>query len=106
MCLLKSWYPSAELELLKEGFRDDDTYEELKQRPDYRDAACTIADFGDLSEFIPDRVQPTKDSEDEYADFEGGDEVEEPAEDPKGKAAKDPGCSKAGDVVSASKPAE
>jgi hypothetical protein len=100
VCLLKSWYPDADLELLKEGFRDDDTYEALKERPDLRDAACTIADFVDLSEFIPDRVPPAKDSEDDYAD------VEEPAGDPKGKATVDPGCSKTDDVASSSKAAE
>ena len=102
VCLLKSWYPDAELDLLKEGFRDDDTYEALKERPDFRDAACTIADFVDLSEFIPDRVQPAGDSADEYAD----DDVEEPAEDPKGKTVVDPDCSKPEDVASSSKPAE
>ena len=31
--LLKSWYPDADLELLKEGFRDDDSYDALKEHP-------------------------------------------------------------------------
>ena len=105
--LLKSWYPAADLELLKVGFRDDDTYEELKQRPDLRDAACTIADFVNFADFIPDRepAQPARDSEAEHAE-DNGDEVEEPAKDSKGKAVEEAGCSKTGNVASFSKAAE
>ena len=102
LSLLKSWYPGADLELLKAGFRDDDSYDELKKRPDLRDAACTIADFVDLAEFIPDRTQ-AQDSEAEYAE---GDGTEEPAKDSKGKAVEKTGCSKTGDVASSSKAAE
>ena len=106
--LLKSWYPAADLELLTVGFRDDDTYAKLKQRPDLRDAACTIADFVDFSDFIPDRqpAQPAKDSEAEYAEEGDGEEVEEPAKGSKGKAVEEAGCSKTGDVASSSKAAE
>ena len=106
--LLKSWYPVADLELLTVGFRDGDTYAKLKQRPDIRDAACTIADFVDFSDFIPDRqpAQPAKDSEAEYAEEVDGDEVEEPAKGSKGKAVEEAGCSNTGDVASSSKAAE
>ena len=94
MALLKSWYPGADLELLKEGFRDDDSYDVLKKRPDLRDAACTIADFVDLVEFIPDRpaALPTDDEE-----------ADDGAKDSKGKAVEETGCSKTGDVASSSK---
>ena len=51
--LLKFWYPAAELSLLMDGFRNDDTYDVLKNHPDFRGANCAITDFVDFSEFIP-----------------------------------------------------
>ena len=105
--LLKSWYPAADLELLTVGFRDDDTNAKLKQRLDIRDAACTITDFVDFADFIPDRqpAQLDKDSEAEYAE-DDGDDAEEPAKGSKGKATEETDCSKTGDVASSSKAAE
>ena len=97
--LLKSWYPAADLELLKVGFRDDDSYEVLKGCPDIRDAACTIADFVDLAEFIPDRPA-ARSADDEEA------EADDDVKDSKGKAVEEAGCSKTVDVASSSKTAE
>ena len=59
--LLKSWYPAVELNLLMDTFRNDDTYAMLKYRPDFREVTCTIMDFVDFSEFIPDRVAASSD---------------------------------------------
>ena len=104
--LLKSWYLDGDLELLKEGFRDDDSYEALKERLDIPDAACTIADFVDLAEFIPNRPA-ARSSDDEEAD--DGEEIE--ARGSKGKAVEEAGFSKTDparvvDVASSSKATE
>ena len=98
--------PAADLSVLTVGFRDDDSYDVLKLRPDVRDAACTIADFVDLTEFIPDRpsAQPVQDSEALYVDDDDA-EIEALAEDPKGKAGEET-ISQAGDAAGTSKAAE
>ena len=61
LSLLLSWYPDADLKLFEDSFRGEDTYEKCRRLPGVRHAACTIADFVDFSDFIPDR--PASDGE-------------------------------------------
>src|SRR5664279_249365 len=73
LSLMVSWYPAAQPERLAAGLRGSDRFEDLRQRPGIRTTACTIADFVDLEEFIPDRAEEAEDEEEQEPD-EGADE--------------------------------